>query len=414
MPRRPLLPSLLPAGLAVALSLVPAAGSGEGDDALIENSSFAGFVRRVLNSGGRMEMVDQWLSSRDALPVVEGEELVHFVYRGPGQRVELVGSMTGSAPGDPGERLRRLPGTDLFYRGYVLPPETRWDYRFVVDGVPQLDSRNPESGPGRHGSGRVSVLRMPGSEAPAHLREPVGWLRGRLEESVIESEALGGRRRLTVYLPSGYASVGDRYPLVVVANGRVALRAGLYDRTLDNLVHHTLTPIVAVFVEAHDRGELAGPRVPEYARLLAEELLPLIESRYHAGGTPESRALLGADFAAVAALYTALHFPGTFGRLALQSVPLRAPWGEDLLEKAGDPAQPELDLYLDWCRWEFRSEREGFDRREDARRLVARLRSRGQRYHGGELPEGSGWGAWRERTGRILEAFYPRRVDGRR
>jgi predicted alpha/beta superfamily hydrolase len=143
-------------------------------------------------------------------------------------------------------------------------------------------------------------------------------------------------------------------------------------------------------------------------------VLPLIESRYHAGGTPERRALLGADFAAVASLYTALHFPGTFGRLALQSVPLRPPWGELLLEKAGDPAQPDLDLYLDWGRWEFRSDAERFDRRADARRLVERLRSRGQGYHGGELPVGSGWGPRRERTDRILEAFFPRRVEGRR
>jgi enterochelin esterase-like enzyme len=233
-------------------------------------------------------------------------------------------------------------------------------------------------------------------------------------ESVIESAALGGRRRMAVYLPWGYASVGDRYPLVVVADGLTALRVGLYDRTLDNLVHHRLTPVVAVFVEARGRGELSGPAVPRYARLLCEELLPLVESRYHAGGTPASRALLGADYAGVVALYSALHFPGTWGRLALQSVPLQPPWGEALLEKAGEPDQPPVDLYLDWGRWEFRSVARGFDRREDARDLVARLRQRGQGYHGGELPGGSGWGSWRERTGRILEAFFPRRVGGPR
>ena len=413
--RRPLGALGAPAALGLVLALAPAPlARGESDDeALIARSSFASFVRRVEGRGGRMALVDALLASHDTLPIVEGEQLVHFVYRGEARRVELRGSMTGSAPGDPGHPMRRLQGTDLFYRSYRVPSETRWDYRFVVDGRPQLDPGNPSIAPGRHGQGRVSVLRMPESREPGHLAEPVGRLRGRVEQTVVESAALASRRRMAVYLPAGYASVGDRYPLLVVADGLVALRAGRYANTLDNLVHDTLTPIVAVFVEGRDRTELHGAAAPRYARLLAEELLPLVESRYHAGGTPGMRALHGADFAAVAALYTALHFPGTYGRLALQSPPLGPLWGETLLEKAGDPAQPRIDLYLDWGRWEFRSEREGFDRREDARRLVGRLRSRGQGYHGGELPEGSGWGAWRGRTHRILEAFFPRRVAGR-
>jgi hypothetical protein len=40
-------------------------------------------------------------------------------------------------------------------------------------------------------------------------------------------------------------------------------------------------------------------------------------------------------------------------------------------------------------------------------RFDAFLRARGYSPAGGEVPEGAGWGGWRNRTDRVFEALFP-------
>jgi enterochelin esterase family protein len=401
--------------LGVLCALAPgAAGAGSSDaSSPVDPAARGSALEAALSTpGSRFEQLaalERLLESQPTFPIVEGEGLVHFVFRGSARDVRLEACL--AAPdGDP---LHRFPGSDIFYRSYSVQPGERLEYRFLVDGETRLtDPRNPYASPGRDGVGDVSELRAPGYEPAPHTAAPAGYPRGRLVDLRLRSSALDEMRRVRVYLPAGYAPIGERYPLLVVSDGFRVLRLGRAAHSLDNLINARVTPIVAAFVEAHMPEEGVGRRGGAYARLLGAEIVPFLEGRFFVGGAPERRAVLGVDRGTTPALAAAAIYPGSFGKLALQSVHLDSSLGEEAIRALGRARQP-LEVYLDWSRCELRSS-SGQDLREHAARLVRRLESAGLGYYGGEAPGGSGWGSWRSRTDRVLEAFFPLYVGGRR
>jgi enterochelin esterase-like enzyme len=357
----------------------------------------------------RLAALEGYLDAQERFPIVEGDGLVHFVFRGSAREVRLESCL--AEPG--GDPLHRFAGSDIFYRSYAVRPGQRFEYRFVIDGETRLtDPRNPYASPERDGPGDVSELRTPGYEAATHLRATAAYPRGRLVDLRVWSVALGEMRRVRVYLPPGYAPIGERYPLLVVSDGFRVLRLGRAAHSLDNLINARVAPIVAAFVEAHlpeEGGDGAPTR--SYAELLGAEIVPFLEGRFFVGGAPERRAVLGVDRGTPAALAAAALYPGSFGKLALQSVHLDTPIGEESLRALGRDGAG-LEVYLDWSCCELRSG-SGQDLREHALRLVRHLAKVGLGYYGGEAPGGSGWGSWRSRTDRVLEAFFPLYVGGR-
>jgi enterochelin esterase-like enzyme len=357
----------------------------------------------------RLAALEGYLESHERFPIVEGDGLVHFVFRGAAREVRLE-SCLAEPEGDP---LHRFAGSDIFYRSYAVGPGQRFEYRFVIDGEIRLtDPRNPYASPERDGPGDVSELRTPGYEAATHTADTAAYPRGRLVDLRLWSATLGEMRRVRVYLPPGYAPIGERYPLLVVSDGFRVLRLGRAAHTLDNLINARVAPIVAAFVEAGppgESGDVAGTR--RYAELLGAEVVPFLEGRFFVGGAPERRAVLGVDRGTPAALAAAALYPGSFGKLALQSVHLDTPLAEESLQALGRDGSG-LEVYLDWSRCELRSAA-GQDLREHALRFVRHLAKVGLGYYGGEAPGGSGWGSWRSRTDRVLEAFFPLYVGGR-
>ncbi|MEE8147582.1 MAG: PQQ-binding-like beta-propeller repeat protein, partial [Longimicrobiales bacterium] len=215
---------------------------GERDPAL-NASAFMEFVRRVELAEDKLRLVKEFMDSQHRFPVVEGDRLVHFIYRGAATDVGIQGSMTEWGRPDP---MQRIPGTDLFYRSYTLEPNTRWQYFFEVEFENWIgDPLNPRTVPGEWAE--VSELVMPGWVEPTHLQEPTGD-GGRIESFELESDILDNRRDVKVYLPPGYPSGEDAYPLIVVVDGLAVLEHGLMDRSLDNLISRSVAPLVVAFV----------------------------------------------------------------------------------------------------------------------------------------------------------------------
>ena len=102
----------------------------EEPESVLSDSEFAAFVRRVEASDDKHALIDEFMRSHEAFPLIEGETLAHFVYRGNAEDVAIVGSMADSfAPAS----LERIPGTNFFYKSYVFGPNGRWDYLFNID-----------------------------------------------------------------------------------------------------------------------------------------------------------------------------------------------------------------------------------------------------------------------------------------
>ena len=159
----------------------------------------------------------------------------------------------------------------------------------------------------------------------------------------ITSEALGVKRRITVWLPPGYRSRGRTpYPVLYLNDGQNLFDAsrafgGVTWRVAETATHlvrrRRIPPLVIVGIDhggvdrareylpvEDDRNPLAqGPLGRAYATFVTRELMPTIARQYAIGRGASATGFGGSSYGAVAALFTALERPGTFGRLLLES-----------------------------------------------------------------------------------------------
>jgi len=254
--------------------------------------------------------------ARHTFPLVKAP-CCTFVYRGEADRIALRHWVHGLPSPQP---FQRLANTDLWFLVLEPPRGSRIEYKLeiirggeshlVEDPLNPLRARDP--------FGANSVCEAPGYQAPAWTRQDPEAPEGRLEERVVLSRFLPGRRRLTLYRPTEYRET-ERYPLLIVHDGRDHLRFASLRTVLDNLIHRReIPPLVAVLLEPGERlEEYVGSEA--HARFLLEELVPRLETRLPLLATPSGRCLMGASLGAVASLHAARRKPGFFGRLLLQS-----------------------------------------------------------------------------------------------
>jgi predicted alpha/beta superfamily hydrolase len=95
-----------------------------------------------------------------------------------------------------------------------------------------------------------------------------------------------------------------------------------------------------------DRNPYARqPLAREYAEFVTTELMPLVEQTYPVGQGPSNTGFGGSSYGAVAALYTAIRKPGTFGRLLLESPSLYVGRGQMLRQARAARRWPQR-VYL--------------------------------------------------------------------
>ena len=362
---------------------------------------FGQFVGTVLAAAPerRQEMVEKYLEAHPRSPIVEGGGLTHFVHRREVEDLALVGYLFG----DGNEaRMFRVPGTDLWFHSVVLPLASHFVYTFSVFDEAFPDPRNPEAvGP----EGRVqSVITTAGWTRPAHLEEARDF-RGRIEAFTWTSEILGNERQIQVYLPPGYDESGERYPVLFVNNGDLALSQGRYDRALDHLIGPRVAPLLAVFVPRSHHSEFGGGRTGDFTRALTRELLPRIDATYRTRTTREARGLLGVGSGGFAALYVAFHEPEIFSRAAAQSY-YHGNFSRELLARI-DGVRREIRTLFQWSSYDYVDPSEDFSARRDAQEVAARLRERGGSPAILESTHGAGWGMWSADIDRIFEWFFP-------
>jgi hypothetical protein len=143
-------------------------------------------------------------------------------------------------------------------------------------------------------------------------------------------------RKVHVFLPRGWETAGQPYPLVLLHDGDTAFWPGgvandTWDvaGTLSALARHT-APVIAVAVHPIDRNHeythedwSAGRRswggLPAHARYLAEEVLPWLRRAYPIADAPDARAVVGSSHGGLSAFWTATRHPDAFGRAACLS-----------------------------------------------------------------------------------------------
>jgi enterochelin esterase-like enzyme/outer membrane protein assembly factor BamB len=375
------------------------------------DSPFGSLLAKLETAPDKTVVVDQFLASAESFPVVEGRDLVHFIYRGPGDDLAIAGDMIGFRREEP---MTQAPGTDLFYYSIRLEPDARVSYRFIKDFEETLtDPLNPRKAPSIFGE--VSWVSMPEWREPLHLQDPDGSLRGRVETVELESRHFDEKRRLDVYLPAGYDEGHRRYPVVYVHWGRAAQDWARMSNTLDVLIGKSVEPLIAVFINqlppAQGAEFLEDPK-DKYAESFVEELIPFIDSRYRTVASPEARATVGMGYAGYTAFYTALKHPGRVGKVSSQTTFLLDSQMDELEPLVRTATEQPLEIYLEWGKYDLRGYNEAWDLGRANRRWAEFLGSRGYELSGGEVHDGFGWGSWRNRTDVVLETLFPAETAG--
>lgn len=364
------------------------------------------------------ELSDRWqreaatasFFSEHAVPLVEGN-VATFAVLAEADSVYLRHRVN---PWPDDLELARIPGTDLWFLTIELDWGARVEYQFEIvrDGQRWRfnDPYNPRLA--RSPLADCSVCQGPGYATPDWASFQTETDPGQLIELGVHSLAQGRDNRVSVYLPAGFEPVA-RYPLLIVHDGGDYLDYASMKIVLDNLIHDKLlTKIIVAF-------SYPGERLTEYpddrdhAKWITGELLPRLESEFPLLARPIGRCLMGTSFGAVAALSTAVRFPGTYGSLLLQSGSFLysdpAVWhGESAYF---DPVVRFVDRYR---AAPVRAAEQAFiscgsyeDLVEANRSMLPIFRSTGMKINYVESHDGHSWESWRDQLGPGLCWLFP-------
>lgn len=351
--------------------------------------------------------IDKFLRSH-TFPLVEGRQAT-FVYRGPADHVSLRHWVFGLASS---QAFHRVVGTNFWYHTLELPPHSRVEYKLEVTqgGTSQWiqDPLNPNLAHDPFGAN--SVCHGQGYQRPGWTEPDPEARPGTLVEAVLDATPLGARR-VTIYLPARFRE-SRRYPLLIVHDGGDYVRYAALKTVLDNLIHRLeVAPLIAALTHPADRL-VEYPNHAGHAAFLTEHLLPFMEKRFPLYEVPAARCLMGASFGGVASLATAWRYPGTYGRLLLQSGSFaftdigeskRGPNFTRVVEFVNAfreaPGKPSDKVYLSCGTYESLI--------YENRSMVPFLQSTGMDVKYEEARDGHNWENWRDRLRGGLSWLFP-------
>lgn len=241
----------------------------------------------------------------------------------------------------------------------------------------------------------------------------------------IDSEHLGATRRITVLRPRRrHGGAGEAFPVLYLNDGQNLIdpaRAfggvtwNVQEAVNRLLRRRVIPPLVVVGIDHGEslRGreylpvddernpDARGPLGRKYADFVTREVMPFVEQRYPVARGAANTGFGGSSYGAIAALYTSLVHPGTFGRLLLESPSLYV-GNRYVLRKARSATRWPARIYLGVGTAETSRADWNDETVENVRRLEAILR-------------GTGFGPRRlkvaiEEGGRHSEADWARRL----
>ncbi|MER2279524.1 enterochelin esterase [Methylobacterium brachiatum] len=374
-------------------------------------SSVMAALARSVEAGGGTEAF--WAEvARRGTPLVEvggdGQVLLTFLARGNRANVRLVGAPSGDH-----EWLSRLAGSDVWFKSFTVPADTRLSYRIAPDvPAPAGSARerriallataaadplnhHPWPADAPDAFNQESTLELPAAPVQPGL-ENLSAPRGTFTRFRLSSAGLGNTRSITLYTPAGFDPADWRNQLLILFDAKAYLTKVPTPRILDALTADgRLPPTLAVFVSEIDAEtrtrELPGN--PAFADFLARDLLPAIQARSRAAIPPARTILAGSSYGGLAATTVALTHPELFGNVIAMSGSF---WWhpERLAELVARATRRDLRFHM--SAGLFEGAHQGSDGiLETTRRLRERLKGRGYPVTGRDYAGGHDYLVWR-------------------
>jgi len=202
-----------------------------------------------------------------------------------------------------------------------------YEYHFTVDGVDNLDQRNPVVKYNSRPNLIESVVDVPGASPMFYDVKPVPH--GKVEIRYYQSRTTGTTRRAFVYTPPNYERAGKGLPVLYLLHGAdgdetVWTQFGRANLILDNLIaERKVAPMVVVMPFAYAYPWTAG--VPgekqrvDFEKDLLTDLIPFVQASYRVSDNRENRALAGLSMGGGLTLAIGPRHLDMFSRLAVFS-----------------------------------------------------------------------------------------------
>ncbi|MGI9518586.1 MAG: PQQ-binding-like beta-propeller repeat protein [Pirellulaceae bacterium] len=371
-------------------------------------SQFIASVHEAADAGQKSALVDRWIEGLESTPWIE-DQIVHFVYRGPGEDVAVASDIFGARQE---QAMRRVEGTDLFIYTTPLEPDQRANYMFLVDYQPQTDARNPRTTTSSVYAGEMEFAqRLPDAD-PLKMswfgmtawREPDYLqampeeliLAGQLTTHTVETEAMEDDLEVEVYLPPQYAAdETTRFRSVFIFGGPVAQQDGMLPRAVDSLFSISdVEPAILVFVNI--------PPLPGAGEMIVNDLIPSLDAEFRTVASRNGRTVAGFGFAAGPAAGLIAQHPDMFSGAALYSPLLFGPQTA-MIKEAIDNIEEPSSFYIDWGRFDLFNPHENWDARDMSRDLYDQCAANSNlTVSGGMVNDSTDWASWRNRYREML------------
>lgn len=292
-------------------------------------------LRQAVDAGNPAALDAFWHEvGRQGTPLIEpiaGDEkysLVTFVWRAADEDQDVAMVNNFSGPMGAAEAMALMPGTDLWYKTYKLPNDTRESYQFAVAGQNVVDPFNPRQyvfpdDPELGFAGWISsVVELPDAPPePWSIPRP-GTPGGEVTLHRIRSVFLDREYRVWVYTPPGYTSDGAAYGFLLVLDGWLYIQLIPTPIILDNLLADgRLPPLVAIMVSSPmdptRQRDLAC--YPPFVDFVTQELLPWARATYHLTQDPTQTCVVGASLGGLMAAYLGFKHSSLFGQVLSQA-----------------------------------------------------------------------------------------------
>lgn len=306
-------------------------------------------VAAAVEAGEREALDEFWKEvTASGAPLMEqvgddaGQTLVTFLWRDPGD-TENVLVLFFSAPsnGDFSEyRMENVPGTDLWYRSYLLPSDLRTTYLLSVNDslvsfesyaevlkrLPEYrtDPLNPRDYTlmGNPNEFRVSVLELPGAPKQPWNIPRRGVPKGKSHMHTMASSILGTQHHITVHTPPGYTTDGDAYNVFLLFDGWSYYNFAGITTVMENLMFTGRIPPYVLVMHTNADQNIRARELPchePFHDFLTSELMPWVHENYHITPDPTRTVVGGSCFGGLAAAYSAFKSPDRFGCVISQS-----------------------------------------------------------------------------------------------
>ena len=265
-------------------------------------------------------------------PLADTKESVQvtFLWRGtPNTRNAVVVGSSFLPPAFRDNVMSRLGDTDVWFLTRRFPAGARFAYGFAINGPLVFEGAlfpyqmaNRQADPlnrtrvGCRPDGTqfecLSYAELPGASPQPWIVPSDAIPHGALSATRLKSAILQNERSISVFTPAGYESTNDTYDLVVLFDEGAYLTDIPTATILDNLIAaKRIRPLVTVLVGNVNRNrELTAN--PEFARFIAEELMPWVRKHYRVTTDPQRVTIGGSSLGGLAAAYTAMKYPQTF------------------------------------------------------------------------------------------------------